>query len=128
MTTWLNLMSVAAGGAAGSMARYLITVGSASVPGGSTMLGTTLANVMGCAAIGALAELILVGHVSERTQLAVQTGFLGGLTTFSSFALESAVLADTGRWSISGLYVLANLCLGWVALVTAAAVVKGWVA
>ncbi len=92
------------------------------------MLGTTLANVLGCAAIGALAELILVGHVSERTQLAVQTGFLGGLTTFSSFALESAVLADTGRWSISGLYVLANLCLGWVALATAAAVVKGWVA
>lgn len=126
MTTWLNLISVAGGGAVGSLARYLITVGSVSVPGGSTMLGTTIANVLGCAAIGAFAEISLLGHLSPKTQLAVQTGFLGGLTTFSSFALESAVLADTGRWAISGLYVLANLLLGWVALVFAAAVVKGW--
>jgi CrcB protein len=92
------------------------------------MLGTTIANVLGCAAIGALAEIIVLGHVSPRTQLAVQTGFLGGLTTFSSFALESAVLADTGRYALAGMYVLANLFLGWAALLSAAVVARGWMA
>jgi CrcB protein len=127
MTTWLNLVSVAAGGAIGSVLRYLITLVSTSIPGGSTMLGTTTANVLGCAAIGAFAEyVVLAGDISEHTQLAVRVGVLGGLTTFSTFALESVVLADTGRWQLSGLYVLANLIIGWVALMAAATLVKGW--
>lgn len=127
MTSWLNLASVAAGGAAGSVARYLITVGAVAIPGGTTMLGTTIANVLGCAAIGAFAEYIVVAdHVAEHTQLAIRVGVLGGLTTFSTFALESAVLADTRGWHHSGLYVLANLLIGWTALAIGATLVKGW--
>lgn len=127
MTTWLNLLFVAAGGAVGSVARYLITVGSAALPGGSTPLGTTLANVAGCAAIGALVQYtVLVQHVSPRLILAVQVGFLGGLTTFSSFALDSTVMANSGRWGLSGVFVLANLLLGWAALILTGAIVKEW--
>ena len=127
MTTWINLMMVAGGGAVGSLARYLITVGSASVPGGSTMLGTTLANVLGCAAIGAFSEYVIaVEHLAESSQLAVRVGLLGGLTTFSTFAFESVALAESGRWGFSGIYVLGNLCLGWFALVTATTMVRGW--
>lgn len=92
------------------------------------MLGTTVANVLGCAAIGALAEYSLVeGMISARTRLTLQVGFLGGLTTFSAFALESAALAGGGRWTGSTLYVAANLLIGWAALVIAATLVKGWV-
>lgn len=127
MTTWLNLVLVAAGGAAGAVARYLITVGSASLPGGSTAMGTTIANVLGCAAVGALAQYILLAeHVSARVILAIQVGFIGSLTTFSTFALDSTVLASTGRWGMSGLYVMANLFLGWAVLLAAGALVKGW--
>lgn len=132
MTTWLNLLSIATGGAAGSVARYLITVGSASLPGGSTPLGTTIANLLGCAAIGALAQYVLLAeHISPRAEtviLAIQVGFLGSLTTFSTFALDSTVMATTGRWGLGGLYVLANLVLGWVVLAMAGAVIKGWMA
>lgn len=121
------MASVAAGGAIGSVARYLITVGSTSIPGGSTAFGTTLANVLGCAAIGALTEYFrLSDSVSEPTQLAIRVGFLGGLTTFSTFALESVALAESGRWPLASLYVLANLVLGWAVLITAAALIKGW--
>jgi CrcB protein len=127
MTTWLNLVSVAIGGALGSVARYLITLVSVAIPGGSTMWGTTIANVLGCAAIGAFVEYSLVeGYVSERVQLAIRVGFLGGLTTFSTLSFESAALAESGRWSLSGLYVGANLIIGWAALVSAAGIVKGW--
>ena len=127
MTSLLNLASVAVGGAIGSVARYLLTVISTSIPGGSTMLGTTVANLLGCAAIGAFAEYVVaVGHISEQSQLAIRVGFLGGLTTFSTFAMESAALADSGRWQLSGLYVAANLLLGWAILIAAAGLVKGW--
>jgi CrcB protein len=127
MTTWLNLIAVAAGGAIGSVARYLITLVSVSIPGGSTMLGTTIANVIGCAAIGAFVEYTVVqGYVSERMQLAIRVGLLGGLTTFSTFSFESVALAEGGRWTMSGLYVASNLIFGWVALVAASGFVKGW--
>ena len=129
MTTSLNLLSVAAGGAVGSVSRYLITVASASFPGGSTMLGTSVANVLGCAAIGAFAEYVAgAGQLSEASQLAVRVGFLGGLTTFSTFALESVVLAESAKWPSAAIYVLANLLLGWAALMVAAVLVKGWMA
>ncbi len=129
MTTWLNLAAVAVGGGLGSVCRYLLTLASAAVPGGSGMLGTTIANVLGCAAIGALLAYGAVeGNLSERLALAIRVGFLGGLTTFSTFAAESAGLAGDGRWLGSGLYVAANLFIGWAALIVSSTVVKGWIA
>jgi CrcB protein len=93
------------------------------------MLGTTIANVLGCAAIGALLAYGAVeGNLSERLALAIRVGFLGGLTTFSTFAAESAGLAGDGRWLGSGLYVAANLFIGWAALIVSSTVVKGWIA
>ncbi|QDT07878.1 Putative fluoride ion transporter CrcB [Rubripirellula lacrimiformis] len=121
------MTAVAAGGALGSVARYLITLAAIAVPGGSSMLGTTIANVLGCALIGGLIEYTTVeGMVAERMRLALQTGFLGGLTTFSTFSAESASLGLDGRWALSGLYLSANLLLGWTALIGAAGIVRGW--
>ena len=128
MTTWLNLAAVAAGGAFGSVARYLIALISASIPGGSTMLGTTIANLVGCAAIGGLVVYAeLDGSIGERATLALRVGFLGGLTTFSSFAAESSGLALDGRWTSASLYVAANLLLGWAVLLLTSSIIKGWI-
>ena len=115
------------GGAVGSVSRYLITCLAATIPGGSTMLGTTMANILGCAAIGALGEYSLIDDaLSERLKLAIRVGFLGGLTTFSTFAAESASMAGANRWGGAGIYVAANLFIGWAALLVGAAIVKGW--
>ena len=120
-------MAVATGGAVGSVSRYLITVASVAIPGGSTLIGTTLVNVIGCAALGGFAEYVIAANgLTERTQLLIRVGFLGGLTTFSTFAGESAALADTGRWFACGLYVAGNMILGWTALLVTALLVKGW--
>lgn len=126
MTTWFNLFAVALGGAVGSVARYLIELGMSAIPGGSSMLGTVIVNVLGCAALGAFVQYSFAdGMVSERMRLAIQVGFLGGLTTFSTFAAESSALASVDRLPLASLYVGANLVLGWVVLMVAAGIVKG---
>ena len=92
------------------------------------MLGTTIANVLGCALIGALTAYGAVdGNLSDRAALALRVGFLGGLTTFSSFAAESAAVAGEGHRLTSGIYVCANLFLGWAALMLTTSLVKGWI-
>lgn len=118
---------VAAGGAVGSLARYLITLGTAALPWGAPALGTTISNLIGCAAIGGFTEYVTTAaNVPAPTQLAVRVGLLGGLTTFSTFSFESAALAESGRWGVSTIYVLANLVLGWIALMLATSIVRGW--
>lgn len=127
MTTWLNLIAIAGGGAIGSVLRYLITLAAIAIPGGSSMLGTTIANVIGCAALGGLIEYMAGGGaIDERVRLALQVGFLGSLTTFSTFSSESLSLMLDHRYVISGLYMAANIVVGWIVLVGTAEFVKGW--
>ena len=127
-TTTLNLAAVAVGGAGGAVGRYVITLAAASVPGGSSAWGTTITNVVGCGLMGALVEYAAVEEVlSARMLLAVRVGFLGGLTTFSTFAAESAAFAESGRAGAAALYVAANLLIGWAALFFSAMLVRGWI-
>ncbi len=127
MTSWVNLSMIAAGGAVGSVLRYLLTLAATSLPGGSGALGTTCCNLLGCAAIGAFSQAILNSPtLTEASQLAIRVGLLGGLTTFSSFAIESFLLAENGRWGLSALYVSANLILGWACVFGTMALVRSW--
>ncbi|TWU35131.1 fluoride efflux transporter FluC [Novipirellula artificiosorum] len=129
MTTWSNLVAVAAGGACGAVARYGITLTAIAIPGSSAMVGTTIANVIGCAAIGGLAEYCAASAaISPAALLGLRVGFLGALTTFSTFAAESIFLADEQRWLAASVYVAANLFLGWAALLGTLVLVKGWMA
>jgi len=127
MTSWLNVTAIATGGALGAVCRYLVTILAMAIPGGSTMLGTTVANVMGCLLLGGFAQYSLIeGNLSPQLALACRVGFLGSLTTFSTFVAESTVLAVEDRWGWAAVYVLTNLILGWVSLVGAAELVKGY--
>ncbi|WP_149494745.1 fluoride efflux transporter FluC [Roseiconus lacunae] len=127
MTTCFNLAAIAIAGATGSLCRYGITAAAAAIPGGSSLYGTTLANVLGCALLGAITALHLGdSEAMERVTLALRVGFLGSLTTFSTFASESATLAGEGQWGPTTTYVLANLVIGWTAFVVVSGWVKGW--
>ncbi|MGB1926340.1 MAG: fluoride efflux transporter CrcB [Rubripirellula sp.] len=120
---------IALGGAVGSVLRHLITQASILIPGGSGALGTTACNLIGCAAIGAVFEYVSTTEtLPESYQLAIRVGLLGGLTTFSTFALESLLLSENGRWGLSTLYVLANLILGWLAIMATMSLVRSWTA
>lgn len=130
MTSWLNVAAVAAGGAVGAVGRYLITMVALAAPGGTTLWGTTAANLVGCGLLGGLAEYSLLdgGWHLSRWWLACRVGFLGSLTTFSTFAAESAVAAGEARWAVAVLYVAVNLLGGWALLIGSAAAVRGWLA
>jgi fluoride exporter len=106
--------AVALGGAFGSVARYLSTLGAARLLGTSFPFGTLFVNVVGCLLAG-----LVFGIFEDRPglpaiiRILVLTGFLGGFTTFSTFALETVNFLQSGSWAIAlGSFVANNLVGG----------------
>ncbi|MCA0174713.1 MAG: fluoride efflux transporter CrcB [Proteobacteria bacterium] len=105
MTAWL---AVALGGALGALARWRVSL--ALNPLGSTALplGTLAVNCVGGLLVGALVWR-LTQHPSEGLRLLLVTGFLGGLTTFSTFSAESLALLQAGRPAAALLHTAAHV-------------------
>jgi CrcB protein len=105
----LSVTSICAGASAGALLRWLLGTWLnhlwPSVP-----LGTLAANVVGGYLIG-LAFAYFVGHptLSPEWRLLVITGFLGGLTTFSTFSLEVVDAAQRGDLASAAAIVLLHL-------------------
>jgi len=103
------ILLVAAGGAAGSVARYLAGL-AATMLGAGFPWGTLAVNLLGSALIGLAAGL----GASGDARLLLVTGFLGGFTTFSAFSLEAVGLAGRAPF-LAVLYVLGSVLLGLAA-------------
>ena len=117
----LNLvMMVALGGALGAVARYGLTVGMQNWLGTGFPWGTLLVNVVGSFLLGVLAEFWANRlHLGVEGRLLWMTGFCGGLTTFSTFSLETVHLLNNGQtWPAVG-----NIALNLI--LTLGAVVAG---
>jgi fluoride exporter len=109
------------GGAAGSMCRYWWSGLVAEHFGESFPFGTLVVNVVGSTIIGLSAGLIM--HVSNNgiataLQQLLMVGICGGLTTFSSFSLQTYNLFTEGRWlsALSNIVFSTGLSFGCVAL------------
>lgn len=90
-------LAVAGGGALGSLARFATSLAVTSWVGASFPWGTLTANLLGCFAMG-LGSTVLAGRSdSVMLRAFLLTGFLGGYTTFSSFANETLELARHGQ-------------------------------
>ena len=122
-----QLTLIALGGACGALARHAVTSGMVALFGRSFPLGTLVVNVVGGLAIGmlyvALNERGLAGADAWRGLLVV--GFLGALTTFSAFSIETLNLFEGGRPLAALVNMSANvgLSLGacWLGLLIARA-------
>ncbi|HBF36725.1 MAG TPA: fluoride efflux transporter CrcB [Firmicutes bacterium] len=84
-----NILWVIIGGGIGSATRYLLTLLASRLFGSNFPFGTLSVNLGGCLLIGLIFSLADRGIVSPAMRLLLMTGFLGGLTTFSTYALES---------------------------------------
>lgn len=112
------LGAVAAGGAAGSLLRYLIGVWAPRPHPSAFPVATLAINVMGSLALGWLLRRLEPGAVASATTVApalraaLTVGVCGGFTTFSTFSVEVVTLLQAGRPVRALLYVLVSVAAG----------------
>ena len=112
-----RFLIVAAGGAAGAVARYGVTLFVATFWKRDFPLATLLINVSGSFILGFFATM-----AAERTaidplwRLLIATGFVGAYTTFSTFEYETERLAASGAvmWGIVN--ILTSVIAGFIAV------------
>jgi fluoride exporter len=81
------------GGGLGSVARWLTGLAALRWLGAGFPFGTLFVNLIGCTMMGVLARVIApVDAGGQEMRWLLMTGFLGGYTTFSAFALDAAQL------------------------------------
>jgi CrcB protein len=109
---WLDVerfLWICLGGAAGTGVGYRIALWSAQRLGSAFPFGALIVNVAGCFAIAAVMQLALTLSWSTTVRSAITIGFLGGLTTYSSFNYETAERLATGASRIAALYGAATI-------------------
>jgi len=100
-------LAVAIGGAMGALARFGATQAAVTLSGTAlaSPLATLMVNVIGSAMMGACYGFLAGGGAfSEPMRLFLMVGFLGALTTFSSFSLDVIALAERGQVPLAVLY------------------------
>lgn len=85
----LNVLLVLAGGGLGSLLRYGSSLLAGRLFGDGFAWGTLFVNLLGCLLIGFVIGCVDRALLSRSFRIFFVTGFLGGLTTFSTFSLES---------------------------------------
>ena len=113
----MNLLSVAIGGALGAMARYGLSLSMMAAPFGlPPFAGTLIVNIIGCALMGIMAALLpLMPFLQGVPRAFIMVGFLGALTTFSSFALDAFHLLEKQQYGVMASYMLASFALSLAA-------------
>lgn len=108
------LPAIIGGGTVGAIARWAV----AEVwQTGWFPWATLVVNVAGCLVLGYVGRLLLSAADTRRVLLlGIGTGFCGGLTTLSGFAVESATLLDDGRLGRAAIYVALSIALGGLAV------------
>jgi len=120
---WSSLISVGIGAVLGAWLRWGLSLWLNPGPG-RLAWGTLLANLLGAYLIGlCLSYAAYNPQWSTHLRLLVVTGFLGALTTFSTFSSETFTYIMSGRWGLALLYAgisvagsLLMTFLGWQTL------------
>ncbi len=98
---YLSVIAIACGAAFGAILRWLLAI-SLNTLHSAIPYGTLAANWVG-AYLAGMAATFLTHYIDIAPQwrLLIITGFLGGLTTFSSFSLEAVQLLQSHRWGLA---------------------------
>lgn len=119
------VFSVAAGGALGSVARYLTMILIGQWFGTGFPYGTLVVNILGSFVMGVLVELgALVWSTSLEMRAFLTVGILGGFTTFSTFSLDVVVLVERHDLAGAVIYVTASVLLSVAGLFGAMGLIR----
>lgn len=108
-----SLLAVAIGGALGAVARYKF---SALNSNSDLPTGTLLANVIGSLLLGFFYFYSQQSNFSETLKLAITSGFLGALTTYSTLNLELFAYLQAGNIKLFSIYFIVNASVGIFAI------------
>jgi len=113
-----HLVAIAVGGAVGAISRYGVNKICVRVLGSNFAFGTLVVNVLGCFLLGLFYAMQQSDSPrwNEATHLGLTTGFLGALTTFSTFGLEASLHFQSAQHGLGLLYIASNLVLGLAAV------------
>jgi len=105
-------LAIAFGGALGALSRYWLTVSIERFNSTGFPLGTFVVNLLGSFLIGLL-YIILAEKLSVADQWrpVIITGFLGAMTTFSTFSLDALLLFQQGHYNTALFYVLSSVMI-----------------
>jgi CrcB protein len=110
-------------GAAGTGARYLIALWAAQRFGSAFPFGTLIVNLVGCFAIAAVMHAAGTLSWSPTVRSAITIGFIGGLTTYSSFNYETTRLMEEGATGAAAFNAAATIlgafAAGWLGMLCA---------
>src|SRR5687768_1082625 len=107
-----KLFLVGAGGLIGSIARYLMATSIDKKLNSLFPFGTFAVNILGSFILGVLYAWLSRKTGSENIRLLIGTGFCGGFTTFSAFALENVNLLNQKMLTSSLLYTGLSILIG----------------
>ncbi|MGI9861560.1 fluoride efflux transporter CrcB [Moorella naiadis] len=117
----MTLLYVGCGGAAGTLARFLISRWLGNRIGATWPLGTLVVNLSGAFLLGLLLALP-VGKLPTGVTVGLGTGFVGAYTTFSTFTYETLTMIGEGEGVRALAYSLGSVAtglflawLGWLA-------------
>ncbi|NHW02008.1 MULTISPECIES: fluoride efflux transporter CrcB [Stutzerimonas stutzeri group] len=118
------VLAVTCGGVIGTLLRFAISTWVSTLWPRQFYLATLAVNLIGCLLIGYLyATFLLRPEISPELRGALIIGFLGALTTFSSFSLDALRLLESGQIAIAFGYlacsVLGGLLAAWAGLALA---------
>ncbi len=109
-----QIFLVAVGGALGAAVRYGTSVWVLRFWDEPAVLATWAVNLVGCLLIGMMAPMLGRVGLAEEVQIFLIVGFLGSLTTFSTFSLETVVLWQEGLGVAALLNAVGGVVLGLV--------------
>ena len=105
-------LAIAFGGALGAVSRYWLTVSIERFNGTGFPLGTFMVNLLGSFLIGLLYILFAEKlSVADQWRPVIITGFLGAMTTFSTFSLDALLLFQQGQYNTALFYVLSSVMI-----------------
>jgi CrcB protein len=114
----VTLVLIAAGGAAGAVARFLVDNAVLDRFSGAFPLGILVVNLSGAFVLGVLAALIIDrGVLPADLRSPLLVGFLGAYTTFSTLMLDSWRLFEDGLPMLALVNIAGSTVLGVVAVV-----------
>ena len=112
----VNCIAVGLGGFTGSVLRYLVSLMEFQ-RSGNIPVNTLIVNIAGAIIIGLIITYAKNYGMSEEKLLFLKVGFCGGLTTFSTFSVETLGFFESGNILAGTEYALASVALSLLGVI-----------